>query len=204
VNRLFQLGWRHGCLSDNRASQIVEFAVSLPLLVVFVVGIFDFSGAFSLKQKLANAAREGARAAAADPANDLSGSSTAVPASVGDAFQIVDNYLLHAKVDDCGLSGATGSSAGNLTWTYTASSCANAAGTITLTINRGYYLPQNATAATTSCTQGQSTGQTTVIATCVSIQYPYAWRFNRVVSQLGTTSNVPSTLTTAAIAFNEN
>ncbi len=48
-------------LSEDHGSQIVEFAVSLPLLVVLVVGIFDFGSAFTLKQKLAYAALEGAR-----------------------------------------------------------------------------------------------------------------------------------------------
>ncbi|MGO9170095.1 MAG: TadE/TadG family type IV pilus assembly protein, partial [Candidatus Sulfotelmatobacter sp.] len=70
-------------LRNDCATQIAEFAVSLPLLVLFVVGIFDFSGAVTLKQKLTNAAREGARVAAADPANDLGNSSTAaLPVSV--------------------------------------------------------------------------------------------------------------------------
>ena len=59
--------------TDECAAQIVEFAVSLPLLILFVVGIFDFSNAVSLKQKLTNAARETARVAAADSANDLGG-----------------------------------------------------------------------------------------------------------------------------------
>ncbi len=40
---------------------IAEFAVSLPLLLVIAVGIFDFGGAFNVKQKLDNAVR-GARA----------------------------------------------------------------------------------------------------------------------------------------------
>ena len=72
---------------ERRAAQIAEFALSLPLLVVFVVGIFDFSGALSLKAKLTNAAREAARAAAADPANDLGARSAfGCPASVSDAF----------------------------------------------------------------------------------------------------------------------
>src|SRR5580704_15539947 len=79
--------------ADDRGSQIVEFALSLPLLVLFVVGIFDFSGAISLKQKLTNAAREAARVAAADPASDLGSPSGAQPASVLDAFYVVDNYL---------------------------------------------------------------------------------------------------------------
>jgi hypothetical protein len=81
---------------DDRASQIVEFAVSLPLLVLFVVGIFDFSSAITLKQKLTNAAREGARVAAADPANDLGGA-VPFPASVGDALQVVRSATLLAS-----------------------------------------------------------------------------------------------------------
>ena len=50
-----QQDWTEDC-----ASQIVELAISLPVLVIFVVGIFDFGGALTLKQKLTNAAREGA------------------------------------------------------------------------------------------------------------------------------------------------
>src|ERR1700691_931699 len=83
-----------GAGGSSQGSQIAEFAISLPLLVLFVVGIFDFSGALTLKQKLTNAAREGARVAAADPGKDLSGSTSPVPASVGDALQVVDNYLV--------------------------------------------------------------------------------------------------------------
>ena len=49
-------GWRapgvRRLWAEKCASQIVEFALSLPILVFFVVGIFDFSGALSLKQKL--------------------------------------------------------------------------------------------------------------------------------------------------------
>src|SRR5580704_859461 len=92
---------------DDGASQIVEFALSLPLLVLFVVGIFDFSGAISLKQKLTNAAREAARVAAADPADDLgNGGGPPPPVSVIDAFYVVDNYLISEKLNDCGLSAA--------------------------------------------------------------------------------------------------
>ncbi len=53
--------WKAAFLADTSGSQLLEFAVALPLLVVFVVGIFDFGGAFNLKQKLNNIAREGAR-----------------------------------------------------------------------------------------------------------------------------------------------
>ena len=55
--------WRRA--QDERGSQLAELAISLPLLVVFVVGIFDFSNAYNLRQKLTTAADEGAIAAAA-------------------------------------------------------------------------------------------------------------------------------------------
>ncbi|HLW86789.1 MAG TPA: TadE/TadG family type IV pilus assembly protein [Candidatus Sulfotelmatobacter sp.] len=182
---------RHSWLNEQ-ASQIAEFAVSLPLLVVFIVGIFDFSGAFSLKQKLANAAREGARVAAADPANDLSGSASGVPASVGDAFQIVDNYLTMQKINDCGLSGKIPALGSGLTWSATSKGSCPGSG-ITFTINRG-------------CVTQQTLGgtATSMVATCVTITYPYAWRFSNVSSLLGTTVMGPSNLTTTAVAYNEN
>ena len=90
-------GWR-----DDHAAQLVEFAVSLPLLVLFVVGIFDFSNAFTLKQKLTNVARDAARAAAAEPASDLQSADS--PMSVVDAFQDIDNYLLANNLSDCGVA----------------------------------------------------------------------------------------------------
>ena len=40
-----------------QGSSLLEFAITLPLLVVFVVGIYDFSGAFNQKQKIAQAAQ---------------------------------------------------------------------------------------------------------------------------------------------------
>jgi Flp pilus assembly protein TadG len=86
-----QSRWIQRLWAEDSAAQMVELAVSLPLLIVFVVGIFDFSGAYTLKQKLANAARDAARTAAADPATDLA--NAGIPASVGDAFQVVDSYL---------------------------------------------------------------------------------------------------------------
>ena len=56
--------WR---LREVQGSALVEFAITLPLLVVFIVGIFDFSGAFNQKQKIEQAAQEGAIIAGAQP-----------------------------------------------------------------------------------------------------------------------------------------
>lgn len=182
---------RRAC-RDEQASQIAEFAVSLPLLVVFVVGIFDFSGAFSLKQKLANAAREGARVAAADPANDVSASSSVVPVSVMDAFQVVDNYLLAQKINDCNLSTQLPAQGSGLTWSATSTGSCPGSG-ISFSINRGCVTAQTLDGTAT-----------TMVATCVTLTYPYSWRFNTVSSLLGRTVMGPSNLTTTAVAYNEN
>src|SRR5271155_4286427 len=181
--------------ADDRASQIVEFALSLPLLVLFVVGIFDFSGALSLKQKLTNAAREGARVAAADPANDLGNPSAAQPASVIDAFYVVDNYLISEKINDCGLSGTPPPtpSQSALSWTYSATGSGCPAGGIQLTINRGGVTPQIINHATVK-----------VVSTSVTIVYPYKWQYSSVTGLLGITFLGPASITTTATTLNEN
>jgi len=175
--------------TEDCASQIVELAISLPVLVLFVVGIFDFSGALTLKQKLTNAAREGARVAAADPASDMYAS---VPVAVSDAFQVADNYLLSEKINDCGLSGGgtppTPTQTG-LTWTYTSTGSGCPGSGITLTINRGYSTPVNGIY---------------LIGTYVTISYAYKWQFNSVGGLVGTRFLGPSTINTAALAFNQN
>ena len=56
---------------QTEGSALVEFAIALPLLVVFIVGIYDFSGAFNQKQKIEQAAQEGAIVAGAQPMNDI-------------------------------------------------------------------------------------------------------------------------------------
>jgi len=51
---------------------LLEFAISLPLLVVFIVGMFDFSAAFNQKQKIEQAAQEGAHLLpGAQPMSDI-------------------------------------------------------------------------------------------------------------------------------------
>jgi hypothetical protein len=177
-------GW-----ADDCASQVVELALSLPVLVLFVVGIFDFSGALTLKQKLTNAAREGARVAAADPASDMYAS---VPVAVSDAYQVADNYLLSEKINDCGLSeGGTPPTPTQtaLTWTYTSTGSGCPGSGITLTINRGYSTPINGIY---------------LIGTYVTISYAYKWQFNSVGGLVGTRFLGPSTINTAALAFNQN
>jgi hypothetical protein len=179
--------------SDECAAQIVEFAVSLPLLVLFVVGIFDFSNAITLKQRLTNTARETARVAAADPANDLGSPSTPVPASIGDAFQVADNYLISEKINDCGLAGAGAPAVAGLTWTYTSAGGGCPGAGISLAINRGCVSQITIPAGTLN-----------LIGTCATITYAYKWQFNSVASTFGWTGPSLNTLTVTAGAFNEN
>jgi Flp pilus assembly protein TadG len=185
--------------SRSEGAQIVEFALSLPLLVVFVVGIFDFSNAITLKQKLTNAATEGARVAAADPAGDLA-SPTNIPASVADAWQVVDNYLLAAKVNDCGLSGVTPTQGTGLVWTATSAGAGCPGSGITLTINR------SGNGSNPACFGSATSGTTAlvVVNSCVTLQYAYRWQFNSVSGLVGGSLIGPSTITSVATAFNEN
>jgi Flp pilus assembly protein TadG len=165
--------------------------VSLPLLVVFVVGIFDFSNAISLKQKLMNAAREGARVSASDPATDLA--TATVPVSIWDANWVVDRYLVSEQVNDCGLSGATPTqTAGTMQWVSTSTGTCTGSG-ISLTVDRG-------------CKGQITSGPNTLnlIQTCITLSYPYQWEFNSVIGLLGGNTVNSNTLTAKAEALNEN
>ena len=185
---------------SDRAAQLVEFAVSLPLLVVFVVGIFDFSGAYTLKQKLTNVAATAASTAASDPSNDL-GSGT--PASVVDAFDVISNYMLSNNMNICGLTSSNGTQSGATPkWTFSKS----AAGcSVTIIINRGYYYPATGAAAPDlNCTPQNPGSQLAIISTCVSIQYLYAWKFGRAASLLGRSIALPSHISAVAVALNQD
>ncbi len=189
---------------DDRAAQMVEFAVSLPLLIVFVVGIFDFSGAYTLKQKLTNVARDAARTAAADPANDLQSPSTPVPLSVQDSVQLIKRYFAANNLDDCDIL-PSGSPTG-MTWTFTASTGCPPPG-LTITINRAYYFPATgATVPSASCTSQGAGGDTvnTIVGTCVSIAYVYPWRFGRAAQLLGFGQTLPPQITAISVALDEN
>lgn len=187
------------------AAQLVEFAVSLPLLVLFVVGIFDFSGAFTQKQKLTNVAREAARVAAGDPAGDVGNPNSAVvPASVRHAFKVVDSYLTANQLNDCGLSTKTPTASG-VTWTYTIAPSGTPPCGITLIINRGYVFPANSTTPpAVTCGSQTLGGQTALVGTCVSIQYAYPWKFGRAASLFGRNTFLPTEISAVAVAFNEN
>jgi len=164
IQTLRQVGqkWQTVC-AGAEGSQIAELAVSLPLIVVMLVGIMDFGQAFNLKHKLETATREAARFASNQSSADLT---NPVPPSINAVRDVIHNYLQATQIDDCGLAAALPSNA-DLVWTY--KTTANCPGTLTVVIDRG----------TTYQTPGGT--PVTVEATHITISYPFQWHFNRVV-----------------------
>jgi Flp pilus assembly protein TadG len=184
-------------LRSQQASQIVEFAVTLPLLLMFIVGIYDFGGAFNLKQKLNVAMRAGARIGSADPSTELTVPATSLPPSLNDVRNVVASYLQNAQINDCGLLGITGPGVvqlAPLTWQYSANGN-NCPGTMTLTVERGRVV--NATVNGVS---------TFIPCTRVSVSYPYQWRFGRIIQLVVPSANYAllTQITTDAIMQNTN
>jgi Flp pilus assembly protein TadG len=142
---------RRAFWENTAASQIAEFAVSLPLLVVFIVGIFDFGTAFTLKQKLGTATQEAARVAANQVTNDLSTTSPLCngPASICSLRDTVANSLQSSNVPRCGLDSANATQTGLTTWTFSAGT--GCTGTLLLTINRGFTYTTNLSAPFPIC-----------------------------------------------------
>ncbi len=188
-------------LDDSRAAQIVEFAVALPLLVVLVVGIFDFGFAFGVKQKVSNAAREGARVAASQPTIDLSltpAGGCGAPTSICAVRDVVNNYLAIAKVNNCGLDGATASPGGSLANGWSFSSTGTCSDVLTLKIERGYTF--------SSALPAPYSTPLTVEATRLTLIYPYKWQFNRVMSLVvtGATYSDKTKITIVSVMQNLN
>ena len=175
-------------LTGVQGAQILELAVTLPLLLVFVVGIYDFGQAFNTKEKLNFAARDGARLGSTLPTNDLS---QAVPLSVTAIRDLVDADLLAAGINDCGLGVIA--QTGPLVWTASGT-CPNSS-TFTLTIDRGFVVAP-APAASQPVQQ---------ISTHVDLQYPYHWQFSGVIGLLVPGVNYGTTvIETDAFAANQD
>ena len=157
-------------MREEQGSAILEFAIALPLLVVFVVGIYDFSGAFNQKQKIEQAAQEGAIVAGAQPTNDIASPSS--PDSLQPVVTAIFNSLVASgavPAGSCSPPAATGPT--GVAWTYTITGCPD---TLIITINRGLV----------SGSGSPGSGSPATVGTVVTIQYPYHWRFNSVIQLL--------------------
>jgi TadE-like protein len=180
--------------SASEGMALAEFAVALPLLVVLVYGIFDFGGAFNLKQKLDNATREAARYASSLPTNDLD--SAGVPPTINSVRLLVDSYLINAGVNDCGLAGVPGipSAPPALIWQYTANT-GGCPAPLTLTINRSDAMLTPFT--------GGSPANINVICSRVTLTYGYQWQISHVIQLVAPGANFGiATITTDATVPN--
>jgi Flp pilus assembly protein TadG len=152
-----------------RGSALLEFAIVLPLLVVFIVGIYDFSGAYNQKQKIEHAAQSGAIVAAGQPTGDMDPAITN-PASLLPVVTIVfnslaaDGVLPRAGQSPC-VAPVTAAANSGLIWTYTITGCPD---DVTITIDRGSVVA----------------GPPATVSTMVTVSYPYHWRFNSVIQLL--------------------
>lgn len=178
-------------LQSSRGAQLVEFALVLPLFLALVVGIFDFGQAYNLKQKLNNAAREGARFAIEESCADCT---QAAPATTQAIENTIANYLSNAGVNLCGLTGTTTPTAGPLTfasWTFTSSQlCTGTNTNFTIEIDRGV-------------TFVDSNGAT-VSASHIIVNCPYAWSFNRIIGFLVPGANYAAVTTLSSDATMKN
>jgi Flp pilus assembly protein TadG len=168
----------------DEGSAILEFSIALPLLVVFVVGIYDFSGAFNQKQKIEQAAQEGALIASSQPTSDLYVGNRN-PDSVQPIVAAVFNSLASSGVlqnpGNCSPTAATVRES-NLQWTYNISGCSSFSGdTLQIIVNRGW--------------KPASAGTPMVVGTRITVSYNYHWQFNSAIQLLfpGASSYLPVT-----------
>lgn len=172
-------------LRSESGAQLLEFALGLPFLLVLLVGLIDFGGAYNTRHILTNAARDAARISASNPqsafgANCANNNDCAVQAAA-DAVQV---YLQGVGMMSGSSAGCLASSEGGSNpYTY---SCGGAS----LSINRAFVITGGA--------GGSVTG------TQVTLSYPYTWTFGKVVSLLGHGSwtGLPTTITTTAVMQN--
>jgi len=179
-------------MKDVQAAALLEFAIVLPLLIVFVVGIFDFSGAFNQKQKIEQAAQEGAIIAGAQPMSDIT-SGNGDPDSLHPVVTAVFNSLAGSGVLTKGTCVPPGTavhagSSSTLRWRYTISSCPD---DLVVVIDRGWVSTSLPPVA---------------VGTVVTVQYPYHWRFGSVIQLLFPGPNsylTPTQVTESATVHNQ-
>ena len=77
-------------IKSEEGSAMLEMAIILPLFVMLIMGVVEFSRVLSVKQVITNAAREGARAGAVDLDNT---------GALSKALQVSTNYIQSSGVE---------------------------------------------------------------------------------------------------------
>lgn len=159
----------------ERGSQLLEFSLALPILLLLTLGILDFGSMFALKAKLTNAAREAARIVVSTPLSNVNCTGT-VPCPIQAAVNDVKNYLNNAGVDASCFDSTTASSSTALSWTFT---CGNGA---SIEINRGVLI---------------TSGTLTVPSTRVVLTWPVKWQLAGFLPASSFPNNVDAIVTMA-------
>jgi len=185
--------WRGGVARQNwgdvRGSQVLEFALILPFVVVLMTGVFDFGGAWTVRDKLTNAVREGTRLAVRQNTLDLG---QAQPPSITAIHDVISSYLSNAGMTQCPIDVGPTQAATGLAWNYTSS--VPACGALLLSINRGYV------GSPPLVVNGS-----TVIMTRISLQYPYNFIiFNKAIHLIAPDSSYSGTFTITGQSIMQN
>ena len=168
---------RFTLLKNEQGSALLEFAIVLPLLVVFVVGIYDFSGAFNQKLKMEQAAQEGAIVAGAQPMSDIQTDNTN-PDSLQPVVVAVFNSLAAGGFMPNANTGGgcimpppiPVHAPGTLKWVYAISGCSS----VRRRSTDHHHQPRI----------GRPAAPPMAVTTAVTVEYPYHWRFNSVIQLL--------------------
>jgi Flp pilus assembly protein TadG len=194
VNTTTRLVLIAGLLKDSKGAALLEFAIVLPLLVVFVVGIYDFSSDFNQKQKIEQAAQEGAIIAGAQPTSDINSanSSASGPDSLQPVVTAIYNSLVASgtlPAGTCTPPGTVTHAGKSLTWTFTISGCSGS-DNLVITVDRG---------------KASASAPPAAVGTKVTVEYPYHWRFNGVIQLLfpGATYAAITQVTESATVHNQ-
>ena len=162
---------------NDDAAELLEFALALPLILVMLIGLLDFAHAYNIKQKLANAAREGARVGQSLGNLDTTSSSTTSVQTIKDD---VTNYLAGAGLD----TSFIGTS---VSWTP-APSCLGTYYTTSGGVNYGLEIER--------CYKVPNPTGGDILSVRVTLTYPYNWTygFNHIIQMLVPSSNFAGTI----------
>jgi Flp pilus assembly protein TadG len=158
--------------SDCTAAEIAEAAFVLPLLFVFVLGIFQFSRVYLVYSTLQRAAQEGARAAAGSTCALCGAGNFQLPADQV-ATTIVAPIFQNAHLDSSSLTvPVTPARNSCVSGTTVACDVAGASATPKICVQRNVVLN---TTSGVSETVGTPTSGTPVCGTSVRLVYPFTF-----------------------------
>jgi Flp pilus assembly protein TadG len=149
---------------NEKGTELIELAFTLPLFFLMIVGIVDIGGAWGAKDQITGTARDGARVAVStfnDMTNPQCGGG-AVSCTAQAAVNEVVAAVTNAALPPCGMtSGGLAATGQPFTWSDSAV-CPNG-GTFTITVARA--VPETDTSSGTNIT---------VMTTQVTVNYPYS------------------------------